>query len=601
MAIQDRDPSPVPYTVLAPGVVSKNDLVLSSPDSTTIEVVARATGTKGTRFNIQSNFTLDGSSPVLPPEGGSGYTIGAPQNYQVIPPRKLAVGGVPTRPYSINILTKAVNVANPEDTFSAYIKLVIEDSIDHITGLVPIIFIQGQSRVFTPTAPIEEIIDGTKTIYRSTYVYQVLVPDPHYFELGVRLSGPPASLGVGEIHKKVTLEPEPPPVLPDYSAPVEGELEVGKVVNLYGPIQGFKIKAGNSSRHVFGALRVTDTNNTNLVHEAVIDFEVRSEDTLTDLSILVCRNRVPTPLDSLPVSGGAYLFEAGDNDNVEVVVQPLGVPGTQVFIRAAVVDGFSAPPVLSDITQAVSYSDEGTFTVNDEMDIIGFFGVDRKASIIPVQFGKAFRTKYPGGLVQIVVDGVSTSGLGNYIQKNVMLQIAVPKILTGIKFVYSNSQNPTEYLEIKAGTDVNGTITGTGTYDLPFLIPVDAPEQFQAFAIAEQSSTDFLAWVQTGYAYNEDTVSLFYPPFPESWSRAFSGTDRVNVVPSPAAPGTPRLRPPRGDELIIATGGVPVGDPGAEPGYSGLIRLHARAQSVANEDDVLEKEIFIKIVDPIVL
>lgn len=44
-----------------------------------------------------------------------------------------------------------------------------------------------------------------------------------------------------------------------------------------------------------------------------------------------------------------------------------------------------------------------------------------------------------------------------------------------------------------------------------------------------------------------------------------------------------------------------MGDPGAEPGYSGLIRLHARAQSVANEDDVLEKEIFIKIVDPIVL
>jgi hypothetical protein len=96
-------------------------------------------------------------------------------------------------------------------------------------------------------------------------------------------------------------------------------------------------------------------------------------------------------------------------------------------------------------------------------------------------------------------------------------------------------------------------------------------------------------------------VDILYPSTPEGWKRAFTRLQQANILPHPAAPGTPALRPPRGDELIVMSGGTPVGDPGVDVGYSNKIRLYARAQAVANQDNFKEADVYIRVADPSVL
>lgn len=593
------DETPVNRTLTT---VTKGPVTIDSPDSTTIEVIAASVGAKGTRVNMRSSFTIDGSDPVVnPTDPASGYTMGEEQKYQVYPPTKIAVGGLPTRPYTIKMLVEASNVVSEEDVVLAEFSIILSPSTEHITGLAPSVIVNKTKTLLTLTSQATTL-DAGKTVVTSTYIADIVVNDPIPFQVLTRVLGPPGSQGKGQMLKVTAEEPDPPPPLPGYGAPFEGLLKVGDEFNVFGPSRGRTFREEMTTRKLYAKVRAIDNENLNNVHVAVLELNIIAANTLTALSVLVRRNREIFVLEDLPTVAGAYELEAGDTDTVEVLLQPNGTPGTQALIRGLFTAPPTDPPELDAITDVVSFGENGapSFAAADTSVFLGVFAIDRKAALLPAQAAGEFRA-LTGGLLQVIADATSAVNLGNTIQKVFKLNIVVPTTLTAMSFRYVNSRNPDAVLPLQAGTDINGTITGDGSYDNPFVLNVDKPEQLQIFAVPEQSSDTDLAWVQTGYAFNENPVDVLYPVAPETWKRAFTRLQRVNVLPHPAQPGTQGLRPPRGDELILMSGGTPVGDPGINPGFSNRIRLYARGQTVANQDDVREKTVFVIVADPSVL
>lgn len=589
-------------------LVTKTPLTIDSPDSTTIEVVAAATGAKGTRFNFRSDFTVDGSPPSIDPaDPPSGYTMGEEQKYQVLPPTKIAIGGVPIRPYTIKMLVEASNVVSPDDVVLANFDIVLSASTEHITGLAPSIIVNKTKIQLTLTSQATTI-DAGKTVVTSTYIADIAVNDPIPFQVLARILGPPGSQGKAQVLKVVTTEPDPPPTLPGYGATPEGLLRVGDEFDVFGPDRGRDFREEFTARKLYAKIRAIDNENLNNVHVAVLELNIIAEDTLTALNVLVRRNRELFALESLDsvfdATDGliARQLEAGDADTIEVLLQPNGIPGTQAMIRGLFTSPPSAAPTLEPITDVVEFGSNGEpgFSAADGTIFLGIFAIDRRAGLVAAQAAGEFRI-LTGGILQVIADATSAVNLGNTIQKVFNLRIVVPTTLEYMRFVYVNSRNPNDVLPLEAGTDINGTITGDGTHDNPFILNVDKPEQLQVFAVPQQNSDVDLAWVQTGYAFNDNPVDVLYPVAPETWKRAFTRLQRVNILPHPAAPGTPSLRPPRGDEIVLMSGGTPVGDPGVDPGFSNLITLYARGQTVANQDDVKEATIYLIVADPSVL
>ena len=589
--------------VILPSGGVKAAVTVDSPDSTTVEIIAWPEGVKGTRINLRSAFTVDGSTPVDPgpPGGGSGYTIGEEIKYQVVSPQKISEGGVPVRPYVMKIFVRAENVIDPTGDFvEATWEINFPADINHVNGITPTAIINGKKQQIPVTTGPTETIDGARTISTTTHVAELNVNDPFYFQVLARIEGPPGSVGQGLVHLVTSEEPAAPPTLPSYVAPFDGALDIGEELNVRGPEQGRTFRDDLATRKLYAKIRATDSNNTNLIHEAHLELDLVAGSTMTTFDVLVRRNNEIFNLFDLPIVSGAYELEAGDAEQVEVVLRPTGIPGTQTVIRGAFAGASDAAPTFLDVTSAVAFDENGQIFFLSAEFVLGIFGVDKKASLIDLIPAKDFRSLY-GGLVHVLVDGTSTVNLSNTIQHAFDLRIKVPENVTDITFTYLNSANPDDILPIQAGTDVNGTITGSGTAIDPFILPVDAPEQLQVFATPEQTDDVSLAWLQTGYAYRAAPVQLIYPFEPDTWDRAFTRLQRFNVLPNPTTPGQQGLRPPRGDELILASGGTPVGGLGVDPGYSTVICLYARAQSVVNEDNVVEKTIYVRIADPVVL
>lgn len=593
------DPTPEVRTLT---LVTKPTLTIDSPDTTTIEVIAAAIGAKGTRVNIKSSFEDDGSTPViLPIEPASGYTLGEVQKYQVVPPQPISVGGDPARPYTLKMRVEAENLLAPADQVQATFDIIFAPSSDHVTGLAPSVYINRTQTLLTLTSQ-STAPDGPKTVVTTNYVATLVVNDPVPFQVVCRVLGPPASLGTGAI---TVVTGDTPPALPSYVT-FDGVSKVDDTVNVFGPRSGGSFRNSSVTHVLHAKIRAVDQANLDNVFVAVLTLTIIASNVLTGLDVLVRRNKEIFNILDLPADLRGRILEAGDKDTVEVLLRPRGQLGNQAYLRGLFEprnDAVQTSLNLAPITDVLTFSDTGQLNPGDPVGAIGIFGIDKKAPLIPAMPAAQFRALY-SDQINIIADATSTLNIYNSFAANFIgpgLCIAVPEDVTSVSLLYVNSRNPDDILPLQAGTDVNGTITGAGTLDDPFIVPVDKPEQLQVFAVAEQSRADTFAWVQTGYAFNENPIDVLYPSVPEGWSRGFTRTQKVNILPHPAAPGTPSLRPPRGDELILISGGTPVGDPGVDVGYSNKIRLYARAQGVANEFNVKEVTVFIRVADPSVL
>jgi hypothetical protein len=480
--------------------------------------------------------------------------------------------------------------------------------MDHISGVVPLTQIGTAQAAMQPfSAAVTTWVD-TKRIITTVYKATLAVADLQYFDLVAKVVGAATSKALGRTHVRVSYEPDPPPTLPDYGAPFDGASEVDDLFTLLDERPtGRGFRGLRTTRKLYAKVRSEDSEDPNNIHEAEVELTIIPTVTVTGLNVLVRNQQSVMRLEELPVVDGAYEIMVGDLETIGVMLQPTGTLGEQAILRGRYATYDADPPTLQPIQDVVTYNTDAAaapFDVDDSASL-GVFGIDRKADLLAPMMGIAFRRDYPTGLVQFIVDATSTDSLANTIQRSFKLRSVTPQTLTEIKFSYVNSRNPNDICLIRNnvsdGGDVNGVITGAGTFDDPYIIPVDMPEQFQAFAMAQQLFATSQAWVQTGYAFGTNPVDIIYPATPAAWKRAFDRSQRVGVVPHPVAPGTATLRPPTMAELMEASFGTPVGDPGTEVGYTGKIKLYARGQSLANELNVVEKTIVIRLADPTVL
>lgn len=610
-------PLPQPTIIPRPGDlpgagIYHGIVTVTAPDYTTIEVIAAPIGSNNTQVNMRAGFSVDGSLPVA--SGAySGYQVGQIIQFEVYSPHRIATAGVPARPYTLRMVIEVQDVAAPANTILSYFSILFPSVPYGVTGVVPVVYLQGQAITASQDPahpPVTTVILGvTKTI--TTYLMSISVPDPVNFQVVGNIFGPAFTANPDFVRFNLATSTTSQPADPSSGPTFQGDVPVNGNIPILPVQNGFAFRGGAASKTLYVALTAVDGNDNSNVMITRFQLTVTSAPTLASLANYVKVNGKITLVSALPTISGPFgpisTFTAGDNDTVEVLIQPQGAPGTQAVLRELhLADGISFPsfPSFASITSYDPAS--GLQLYSDNSYIAGVFNIDNYVAVVPAKSGLAFRELSGGGALAFQADAASTVNISNTVTTAFRIKAIAPIVINDIHFFYINSRNPTTILPILGSghIDVNNPspgITGLGTQLSPYVMQVDEPEQLIVYAIGTFPTGTGQAYFQTAYAYDTTTVDPttdLLPAAPADWKRGYGPNQGALTFPHPVPPGTTTPNVPlTGAQIILASGGTPIGGIGPFPGVSNPIQLYAKATGVGSAENVVIRSIWLIIRD----